>query len=122
VTTQGSAYGRFRRAISSGNGPLAWTAAAELPMLNLADALALLLLQTDVDRARYQRGLVRWHARLCLETPQLTAEEASLTLTALQALGGAGERGAATALRYVCAGRGLNQVADVIDRWSKARS
>jgi hypothetical protein len=46
---------------------LAWTAAAEMPRLNLADALALVVVVRG-DR-RYERAAARWLARYVLETP-----------------------------------------------------
>src|SRR4051812_24937866 len=39
VTSDGSAYTRFRRALDTGNLPLVRAAAAELPHVDLADAL-----------------------------------------------------------------------------------
>jgi hypothetical protein len=45
----------------------AWTLAAELPQVALADALELLLLTRDLQPARFDRGVPRWHARLCGE-------------------------------------------------------
>ena len=44
MTSQGSAYGRFRRALDTGNATLALAAAADLEHVGLADALELLLL------------------------------------------------------------------------------
>jgi hypothetical protein len=44
VTSQGSAYSQFKRALERRNILLAWTMAAELPKVPLADALSLLLL------------------------------------------------------------------------------
>lgn len=100
---------------------VAWAAAGELSHLSLADAIAVLLLQVDVERPRYERALVRWHARLCVETPRMTAREATLVLAALQALGGPGEAGAASALREICAARGLDRIAAVIESWARKR-
>jgi hypothetical protein len=47
VTSQGSAYSQFKRASERRNFLLAWTMAAELPKVPLADARALLLLALD---------------------------------------------------------------------------
>ena len=50
VTSQGSAYGRFKKALAQGNPLIALASARELPRLSLADALALLLvLRSDPD-------------------------------------------------------------------------
>jgi hypothetical protein len=48
VTSQGSAYSHFKRALERRNFLLAWTLAAELPKVQLADALSLLLLAPAV--------------------------------------------------------------------------
>ncbi len=55
VTAQGSTYSQFKRAIRRRNFLDAWTLAAELPQMPLADALALLLLARDADPERYAR-------------------------------------------------------------------
>ena len=47
VTAQGSAYSQFKRALDRRNFLLAWTMAAELPKVPLADPLSLLLLALD---------------------------------------------------------------------------
>ena len=39
MTSQGSAYGRFRRALDTGNPAIALAAAAELDFVSLPDAL-----------------------------------------------------------------------------------
>jgi hypothetical protein len=54
---------------------LAWTMAAELHKVPLADGLELLLLANDVEPARFDRAVPRWHARLCSEQ-QLSSGEA----------------------------------------------
>jgi hypothetical protein len=43
VTSQGSAYGRFQRALATGNLQVIEAAAAELPAVGLDDALAILV-------------------------------------------------------------------------------
>jgi hypothetical protein len=44
VTSQGTVYSQFKRALERGNFMVAWTMAAELPKVPLADGLELLLL------------------------------------------------------------------------------
>jgi hypothetical protein len=85
VTAQGSVYSQFKRALKRQNFLVVWTIAAELPKVQLGDALALLLLARDVEAARFDRAAPRWHARLCTER-QLSAGEAQLALAALNAL------------------------------------
>ena len=67
MTAQGSTYSQFKRALERRNFMLAWTMAAELPKVPLADGLQLLLLARDVEPARFDRAVPRWHARLCSE-------------------------------------------------------
>ena len=73
MTRQGSAYGRFRRALERGNLQLVRAAAGELPTIRLDDALRVCLLIRDRDPDRYERAALRWVARFAVE-----AREASL--------------------------------------------
>jgi hypothetical protein len=84
VTSQGSAYSQFKRALERRNFLLAWTTAAELPKVPLADALLLLLPALDQQPWRFETAAPRWHARLCHEA-RLTLPEAQLALAALDA-------------------------------------
>ena len=95
---------------------MAWGLAAELPKVPLADALELLLLASDLEPARFDRGVPRWHARLCAER-QLSTAEAQLALAALSGLAGRGARSAAQALIALCESHGLDQEVRVLDRW-----
>ena len=47
MTSQGSAYSRFQRALSTGNLQLIEAAAVELPKVSLDDALAILIVLTE---------------------------------------------------------------------------
>jgi hypothetical protein len=96
---------------------VATAAAAELPKLGLADALALLLLYSRTDRRRFERAAVRWHGRLCLEARRLSPTDAALALAALGALG-AGEPGPpGAALAELLAAYGLAREAEVVRAW-----
>jgi hypothetical protein len=88
VTSQGSAHGRFTRAIQRGNLRAAEMAARELPWLSLEDALALTVLLGEEGGSRFERAAVRWHGRLELEAKLLTIAESELALAALSALPG----------------------------------
>ena len=57
VTSQGSAYARFQRALHTGRASIAWSAATELEHIDLQDALALVLLV--VDDPRFARAAAR---------------------------------------------------------------
>jgi hypothetical protein len=119
VTSQGSAYSQFKRALDRRNFLLAWTMAAELPKVPVADALSLLLLALDQQPWRYEKAAPRWHARLCDEA-RLTLPEAQLALAALHALAGPGAVGGGQALVAVCSAHGLDEVVGVLDAWLEA--
>lgn len=118
VTSQGSAYARFRTALATGNATIAWAAATELPRIGLSDALALCLLLVDVDRPRYERAVVRWHGRLCVEAKGLTLEEAQLALAAFNAFP---HGPAVEALAGLLADRGLTGAAEALAAWEHRR-
>jgi hypothetical protein len=120
VTSQGSAYSQFKRALARRNLLLAWTLAAELPKVPLADALSLLLLALDQQPWRFETAAPRWHARLCDEA-RLTLAEAQLTVSALDALAGPGAVAGGQALVAICDAHGLDDAVEVLDVWLNAR-
>ena len=69
MSSSGSPYARFRRALATGNLALVRAAAAELPTVDLGDALAVCVLLRDQEPERFDRAAVRWIARFCLERP-----------------------------------------------------
>jgi hypothetical protein len=79
----------------------AWTLAAEVPKVSLADGLSLLLLARDTEPARFDRAVPRWHARLRSEN-RLSIGEAQLALAALSALQGPGSATVAHTLAGLC--------------------
>jgi hypothetical protein len=121
VTTQGTDYSQFKRALERRNFMLAWTTAAELPKVPLADGLELLLLAKDVEPARFDRSVPRWHARLCSEQ-RLSSGEAQLALAALNALPGPGAQSAVQSLAAVCETHGLGRAVQVLQSWLAARA
>jgi hypothetical protein len=72
MTSQGSAYARFRRALKTGNLTLIRNAAAELPRVDLADALAVCVAIRRAEPGRFERAALRWLARFCLERREAT--------------------------------------------------
>jgi hypothetical protein len=88
MTSQGSAHGRFTRALAQQNLFAADLAAKELGGLSLVDALDYLGLVADARPERLERAAIRWHGRLELEAPTLTMAEAQLALAALADLRG----------------------------------
>jgi hypothetical protein len=81
VTSQGSAYGRFRKSLERGTLNLAIKAAAELQAVTLRDALELCFLLAEKEDVRYPRAARRWLARF--------AEECAASLADAQIAGAA---------------------------------
>jgi hypothetical protein len=86
VTSDGSPYARFRRALSTGNEDLVLAAARELPRIALADALRICLVLRNGDPDRYERAAVRWLGRFALEATYVTINDLRLAADALDAL------------------------------------
>ena len=85
MTSQGTAHGRFQRAIHAGHVQNAEMAAREMGGLSLADALSLCELLAKTDVARYERAALRWLERFIDERlPPLT--EVALAASALAEL------------------------------------
>jgi hypothetical protein len=120
VTSQGGAYSQFKRALERRNFLLAWTLAAELPKVPLADALSLLLLALDQQPWRFETAAPRWHSRLCNEA-RLTLAEAQLAVSALDALASPGAVAGGQALVAICDVHGLEEVVGVLNAWMDAR-
>jgi hypothetical protein len=98
VTSQGSAHGRFTRAIQQRNLWAAESSLRELGSVSLEDALGYLDLLTEQKPEKLERAAVRWHGRLEMEATFLTLAEAQLALAALASLC-AGEREAVQVLK-----------------------
>jgi len=63
MTSQGSAQGRFQRALARRNLLPAEMAPREMDYVSLANALTLTLLIAEQAPQRFERAAVRWHAR-----------------------------------------------------------
>ena len=98
MTSQGSARGRFARAIRNRNLRNAEIAARERGGLSLSDALDLTLLIRETNRWRYERAAVRWLQRF-IEERQPGPSEVALASAALAELGGSGDRSLRDLLR-----------------------
>ena len=122
LTSSGSAYTRFQRALATRNPLLIRTAAAELPRVELGDALAIALVLLDVEPDRYGRAAARWHARFCLEVKGVDLAESGAVLALLGGLTGASQVGAAQALASVCETHGIDRAARAIDDWLAPRA
>jgi hypothetical protein len=86
VTSDGSAYSRFRRALATGNVTIIRAAAAELPHIGLRDALQICLILRDGDDGRVERAAVRWLGRFALEARGVTIEALYAAAAALEAM------------------------------------
>ena len=86
VTSDGSPYTRFRRALDAGNELMVLAAARELPHIALDDALEICLVLRGGERARYERAAVRWLGRFALEARGLTIVDLRAAAELLEAL------------------------------------
>src|SRR4051812_9730 len=86
MTSAGSPYSRFRRALATGNLALVHAAAAELPAVDLGDALRICLLMGARDDVRFERAAVRWLARVALERPGVGLADLRAGLVAFEAM------------------------------------
>jgi hypothetical protein len=100
MTSQGTASGRFTRAIQRRNLFQGELALREMGTPSLLVALDYLELLADVRPDKFDRAAVRWHGRLEVESAVLTIAESQLALAALGALR-AGDKSAAEILRRV---------------------
>ena len=119
MTTQGSAYMRFRRALDRENVTEALSAASVLGFVGLAEALELTLLLADKDPEKYDRAAVRWHVRFLQETKSVDLRESLAVLALLAAI--PANRLAATALAELLSRRrSCERIAEALVRWSRA--
>ena len=118
VTSQGSAYARFRRALDSGNPHLVRAAAVELEHVQLEDALAVCLVFLDREPEAFASAATRWHARFVLEH-RTSPGDADLARAALHAMDGGDRATAARALAALCDTYRLPRAAAVLQRWSE---
>jgi hypothetical protein len=88
MTSQGSPYAIFRRAIESGNVMIAEVEARQIQRMTLSDALDLTALVALRDPKRGSRYAARWLARWVTEVPSPTLEDAAIVVAYLGALGG----------------------------------
>ncbi len=108
MTSDGSAYSRFRRALDAGNELLVIAAARELPRVGLADALRVCLLFRGGEADRYERAAVRWLGRFALEARGATIEDLRTAADALDALPHHPHE-AMERLQHLCLARGLGR-------------
>jgi hypothetical protein len=86
MTSSGSPYARFQRALATGNLDVIRAAAAELPRIGVAEAAAILLAILRTEPEQYERAAVRWLGRLALERNRIALEDLGRAAAALVAL------------------------------------
>lgn len=85
MTSQGSAYTRFKRALGTRDLDVVVPALAELPNVALADALDVLELMAERRDHRYDRAAAKFCARLTTER-RLSVEESRRVLALVEVL------------------------------------
>jgi hypothetical protein len=69
VTSAGSPYSRFQRALKTQNLSMIRAAAGELPNVSLLDALAICVVIRKRQPDAFERAAVRWLGRFAAERP-----------------------------------------------------
>jgi hypothetical protein len=85
VTSDGSAYVRFRRALDTGNIHLVRAAAKELSMIGLGDALRIVYVMRE-DEVLFERAAIRWLRRFMAECEDVTLEQIEQATGAMRAM------------------------------------
>jgi hypothetical protein len=118
VTTQGSAYMRFRRALDRQNVTEALSAASEVGFVGLAEALELTLLLADRAPEKYDRAAVRWHVRFVQDSKNVDLRESLAVLGLLSTI--PTNRWAALALAELLSRRrGLERPCETLVAWAR---
>ena len=112
MTSSGSPYARFQRALATGNLAVIRAAAAELPRIGVAEAAAMLLVIGRTEPEQYERAAVRWIGRLCLVRTRVDLEDLGRAAAALATLRDRPDL-ARPLLADVCRRAGLEQAAAV---------
>lgn len=112
LTSQGSPYSIFKRALRRGDLAAVRAAVGELPQVPLDDAFAICLLILEQQPTRYERAAVRWLGRLVAERRHVALRQVELTAGYLAALADpARARSGSAALAALAGELGLPQLA-----------
>jgi len=100
VSSDGSPYARFQRALKTGNLMIIRGAAKDLPRVDLGDALCVCMAIRAAEPERFERAALRWLARFAAERAGTVGEvhEAAAALNAIPA----DPEGALVALQRLC--------------------
>jgi hypothetical protein len=101
MTSQGTAHGRFQRAVKRGHLLPAQMAAPEMGALSLSDSLALVLLYRREGDEKFERAARRWIRRVQVDR-SLRHREVELLRGAMRALGSRFDQAALDALIATC--------------------
>jgi len=100
MTSQGSPYSRFQRALRTGNLTIIRACAAELPRVDLGDALCVCMAIREAEPERFERAALRWLARFAAERARTVGDvrEAAAAMAAMRG----DPDGALNALQRLC--------------------
>lgn len=84
MSSQGSPYSRFQRALQTGNLNVIRAAASELPQVDLGDALAVCMAIREAEPHRFERAALRWLARFCVERREATLADVTAAARAFE--------------------------------------
>jgi hypothetical protein len=101
VTSQGSPYARFQRALTTGILLLIRATAAELPRVDLGDALSICVAIRQSEPERFERAALRWIARFCVERRDVSLADLRAAAWAFERMG-SDPAGALETLRRLC--------------------
>jgi hypothetical protein len=85
VSSDGSPYARFQRALRTGNLMIIRAAAKDLPHVDLGDALCVCMAIRSEEPDRFERAALRWLARFAAEQARSITDvrEAAAALAAI---------------------------------------
>ncbi|MCW3038120.1 MAG: hypothetical protein JWM31_25 [Solirubrobacterales bacterium] len=86
VTSQGSPYSRFQRALKTGNPHIVHAAARELPYISLKDAASICAVYAETRDDRLRPAAIRWIYRLCTEHPAVSLEDVTAAAAAFETM------------------------------------
>ncbi len=113
MSIKGRPYTWFKAALARGDLAGVRAAAAELPRIDLTDALAICVLMGHRDDPAYERAATKWLARFALERPGVGLEELSRALLAMEVLPD-NPAAAKSVLIGICRQHGLPEAAAVL--------
>lgn len=103
MTSDGSPYSRFQRALKTGNLNVIRAAAAELPNVSLLDALAIVEVIRERRPEVFERAAVRWLGRFATERPAVRLDAVAQAVDAFARLrASSGATNAVDTLRGLC--------------------